>query len=125
MLPYPLRGDAADFPTVSTWTGNKGVAAYKADVAERERGEDRRLAYVAMTRAADRLVVTGHRWGYTQTTPRDISPYLQALADVCGADGGTVLHWESEVADGRKPSAHRVDLGAVASGGRSGSSCCA
>ncbi|MCZ3389382.1 MAG: ATP-dependent helicase [Actinomycetia bacterium] len=103
LLPYPLRGDAADFPVVATWTGNKGVAAFKADVAERERGEDRRLAYVAMTRAAERLVVTGHRWGYTQATPRDVSPYLQALANVCAAGGGTVLHWQSEVVDVGNP----------------------
>lgn len=103
LLPYPLRGDAADFPVVATWTGNKGVAAFKAEVAERELGEDRRLAYVALTRAADRLVVTGHRWGFTQAKPRDVSPYLQALAEVCEAGGGTVLHWEPEVVDGGNP----------------------
>ncbi len=103
LLPYRLRGDAADFPVVATWTGNAGVAAFKAEVAERERGEDRRLAYVAMTRAAERLVVTGHRWGPTQKTPRAISAYLQALADVCEAGVGTVLHWESELIDAGNP----------------------
>jgi DNA helicase-2/ATP-dependent DNA helicase PcrA len=103
LLPYALRGDAADFPVVASWTGNKGVAAFKADVAERERAEDRRLAYVALTRPAERLVVTGHRWGPTQAAPRDVSPYLQALADHCEAGGGTVLHWEPEVAETTNP----------------------
>jgi DNA helicase-2/ATP-dependent DNA helicase PcrA len=103
LLPYALRGDAADFPIVTTWTGNKGIAAFKAEVAERERAEDRRLAYVAVTRAAERLVVTGHRWGPTQTTPRDVSPYLQALADHCEAGGGTILHWEPEVVETTNP----------------------
>ncbi|MCZ3385893.1 MAG: ATP-dependent helicase, partial [Actinomycetia bacterium] len=103
LLPYALRGDAADFPVVTTWEGNKGVAAFKAEVAERELGEDRRLAYVALTRAAERLVVTGHRWGPTQTKPRAVSPYLQALADHCATGSGTVAHWEPEVVETTNP----------------------
>lgn len=103
LLPYELRGDADDFPVVSTWTGNKGVAAYKQAVLDRERGEDRRLAYVAVTRAAARLQVTGHRWGPTQSTPRRVSPYLQTLADLCEAGGGKVLHWAEEPADTQNP----------------------
>ncbi len=96
LLPYPLRGDAADFPVVATWSGNKGVAAFKQSVADRERAEDRRLAYVALTRAADRLVVSGHRWGPTQVKPRAVSPYLQALADLCADGRGTVRCWAPE-----------------------------
>jgi DNA helicase-2/ATP-dependent DNA helicase PcrA len=103
LLPYPLRGDAEDFPVVSTWTGNKGVADYKRAVLERERGEDRRLAYVAVTRAAERLHVTGHRWGPTQSTPRGVSPYLQTLADLCASGGGTLVHWADEPTDSQNP----------------------
>ncbi|MEO8108109.1 MAG: UvrD-helicase domain-containing protein, partial [Actinomycetes bacterium] len=103
LLPYQLRGDSDDFPAVDTWTGNKGVAAYKQAVLERERGEDRRLAYVAVTRAAEKLQVTGHRWGPTQTTPRPLSPYLQALAELCEAGGGTIVHWQSEPTDVQNP----------------------
>ncbi len=103
LLPYRLRGDAADFPHVATWVGNKGVDAFTAAVARRELDEDRRLAYVAVTRAAERLVVTGHRWGPTQQTARKVSPYLQALADHCATGGGTVLHWQEEPVGGTNP----------------------
>ncbi len=103
LLPYALRGDAADFPAVDTWSGNKGVAAYKQAVQERERGEDRRLAYVAVTRAAEKLHVSGHRWGPTQSAPRRISPYLQVLAHLCESGGGTVAHWEEEPTDRQNP----------------------
>lgn len=103
LLPYTLRGDAVDFPVVDTWTGNKGIAAFKQAVQERERGEDRRLAYVAVTRAAEKLHVTGHRWGPTQSTPRGLSPYLQVLADLCEAGNGTVVHWQQEPTDLQNP----------------------
>lgn len=103
LLPYVLRGDADDFPVVSTWTGNKGVAAYKQAVLDRERGEDRRLAYVAVTRAAERLQVTGHRWGPTQSTPRRVSPHLQTLADLCESGGGTISHWAEEPTETQNP----------------------
>ena len=96
MLPYALRGDASDFPTVQSWTGNKGVQEFKRAVADRELAEDRRLAYVALTRAARRLVVTGHRWGPSQQRPRGASVYLQALHDECVAGLGSVLHWHAE-----------------------------
>ncbi len=99
VLPYALRGDASDFPTVQSWTGNKGVQEFKRAVADRELAEDRRLAYVALTRAAGRLVVTGHRWGPSQQRPRGTSAYLQALHDECEAGLGSVLHWAAEPAD--------------------------
>ncbi len=94
VLPYPLRGDAADFPDVRTWQGNQGIAAFKQEVSDRERAEDRRLAYVALTRAADRLVVTGHWWGPTQSEPRGLSPYLEVVADFCRTGGGVLSRWE-------------------------------
>jgi DNA helicase-2/ATP-dependent DNA helicase PcrA len=99
-LPYQLRGDAADFPTVSTWFGNQGFKAFKQTVAMRELAEDRRLAYVAVTRAARRLVVTGHRWGPNQQSPRALSPYLEALHDACQNGLGTVVTWCQEPAEG-------------------------
>lgn len=99
VLPYSLRGDAADFPLVTTWSGNRGMAAFKHSIADRELAEDRRLAYVALTRAADRLVVSGHRWGRSQVKPRDVSPYLQELADLCKSGGGTIRCWAPEPPD--------------------------
>jgi DNA helicase-2/ATP-dependent DNA helicase PcrA len=100
VLPYSLRGDAADFPVVTDWSGNKGIQSARDAVSERDRAEDRRLAYVAMTRAADRLVVSGHRWGPTQSRPRAVSPYLSELADFCRSGGGALLRWVEEPAAG-------------------------
>jgi DNA helicase-2/ATP-dependent DNA helicase PcrA len=99
-LPYQLRGDVEDFPTVSTWVGNQGFKAFKQSVSERELAEDRRLAYVAVTRAARRLVVTGHRWGATQQSPREVSPYLQTLYEACQDGLGTVVTWCPAPPDG-------------------------
>ena len=53
--------------------------------------EDRRLAYVALTRAAERLVVTGHRWGPTQSSPRAGQPLSSRRSpSLCERGGGTV-----------------------------------
>lgn len=95
-LPYELRGDAADFPAVASWKGNKAFKEFKAAISERELAEDRRLAYVALTRAAERLVVSGHRWGATQQSPRAVSPYLEVLHQSCLLGAGTIVHWEPE-----------------------------
>ncbi|MFL6069971.1 MAG: UvrD-helicase domain-containing protein [Actinomycetes bacterium] len=92
-LPYQLRGDAGDFPTVSTWLGNQGFKSFKEAVSVRELAEDRRLAYVAFTRAAQRLVVTGHRWGPNQQSPRALSPYLETLLEACQNGLGEVVSW--------------------------------
>ena len=92
-LPYRLRGDAGDFPTVSTWVGNQGFKSFKQAVSVRELAEDRRLAYVAVTRTAQRLVVTGHRWGPNQQSPRSLSPYLETLHEACQNGLGEVLSW--------------------------------
>ena len=109
VLPYALRGDASDFPTVSTWAGNQGVREFKRDVDEREAAEDRRLAYVAVTRAARRLVVTGHRWGKTQQKPRQVSVYLHTLRELCDSGLGTVMHWEPEPASTETNPAFELD----------------
>jgi DNA helicase-2/ATP-dependent DNA helicase PcrA len=100
VLPYSLRGDAADFPVVTSWAGNKGVKAARDAVSERDLAEDRRLAYVAVTRAAERLVVSGHRWGPSQSRPRAVSPYLAELADFCRSGSGELLCWADEPGDG-------------------------
>ena len=75
VLPYPLRGRCGRLPR--RWRRGReqgGRTPSGGRSSERERAEDRRLAYVAVTRAAERLVVTGHRWGPTQQTPRERQP---------------------------------------------------
>jgi DNA helicase-2/ATP-dependent DNA helicase PcrA len=86
-LPYPLRGDGADLPVldVATPRDQKGLDDARKDFVEacRERGqrEERRLAYVAVTRARRRLLCSGYWWD-TATRPRGPSTFLAEIARV-------------------------------------------
>ncbi|WP_197711312.1 ATP-dependent DNA helicase [Cellulomonas sp. WB94] len=101
-LPYPLRGDRADLPAfayagadnpkdLDLRRGEFLLAAGRHQVAE-----ERRLAYVAMTRARSALLLTGAWWG-DGTGPRRPSLFLTELAD-----GGLVsaADWSVEPSDG-------------------------
>ncbi|WP_207453430.1 ATP-dependent helicase [Herbiconiux sp. SYSU D00978] len=85
-LPYAFRGDAADLPALAWETAETrkdvvdAIKRFKAAVAERSVLEERRLAYVAVTRARHRLLVTGSFWA-TQTRARCASRFLVELAD--------------------------------------------
>ncbi|MFC8598812.1 UvrD-helicase domain-containing protein [Isoptericola sp. NPDC057191] len=85
-LPYHLRGDAADLPEF-TWadaTDTKDLAArrdqFRADSGAHRLAEERRLAYVAFTRARRELFLTAHWWG-SGSSPRRVSPFLTELAE--------------------------------------------
>jgi DNA helicase-2/ATP-dependent DNA helicase PcrA len=83
-LPWTFRGDAAELP-VFEWeraTTRKEVQDEQKAFTERVRthllAEERRLAYVAITRARDSLLLTGSFWA-TQEKPRDPSQFLTEL----------------------------------------------
>ena len=93
-LPYHLRGDAGDLP-VFRWDlagDTKELAArrdeFRLECGAHQLAEERRLAYVALTRARRELLLAGHWWG-TGSRPRRVSPFLVELADagVVSADG--------------------------------------
>ncbi len=77
-VPVPLRGDADGLPQQASWAPTDRKAY---DDAHRAHGEleERRLAYVAVTRAKELVLVSGHWWGRTQKNPRGPSPYLSTL----------------------------------------------
>lgn len=78
--------------------------AYKDALQALHKLDDRRLAYVALTRAQQSLVVTGYRWGLTQSKPFADSPYLAAVAEACTSGQGTVVTWAPMPApDARNP----------------------
>ena len=86
-LPWPFRGDAAELP-VFEWEGcstRKELVdeqkAFSARVRSHLLAEERRLAYVAVTRARHRLLLTGSFWA-TQTKPRVPSIFLRELAEL-------------------------------------------
>ena len=83
-LPWPFRGDAEQLP-VFEWeqeTRKEVDAARKrfgeAVSAHHER-EERRLSYVAVTRARDGLLLSGSFWA-SQSKPRPPSAFLTELA---------------------------------------------
>jgi hypothetical protein len=79
-VPWPLRGDRDGLPSLSDWT-TAGMRDYAAACRAHAELEERRLAYVAVTRAKELLVASGHWWGRTQVRPRGPSAYLSELLE--------------------------------------------
>ena len=83
VLPYAFRGDARWLPALR-WERDvaptqqdlkAAIDAFVAANRARQLEEDRRLAYVAVTRARDHLLLTGSSWSGTKR-PRDRSVFL-------------------------------------------------
>ncbi|MGL5856872.1 MAG: UvrD-helicase domain-containing protein [Angustibacter sp.] len=84
-LPHALRGDRAALPDVR-WSAASDqralraqLEAFRAAAGEHLLAEERRLAYVACTRARVSLLLTGHVWGSTKT-PRQLSRFVAEVA---------------------------------------------
>lgn len=145
-LPPLLRGDRASagvhgVPILDTSdvTDRKQlsdkISAHRRQLEQRRVDEERRLLYVAITRAEDTLLLSGHHWGATGIKPRGPSNFLCELKDIidrsaaAGQPCGVIEHWAPSPADGdRNPlrdSVHEaiwpVDLGAPPACGGLGS----
>jgi DNA helicase-2/ATP-dependent DNA helicase PcrA len=62
LIPYPLRGDVGDLPPLRSLEADD-LAAFTEACNARDLAEERRLAYVAATRAAFWLGCSGFWWG--------------------------------------------------------------
>ena len=86
LLPSPLRGDADQLPRfnfescVHRGDAEQCLDEHHAALGERHIEEERRLAYVAFTRARKVLLASGAAWG-AGSTIRDASVFLSELAD--------------------------------------------
>jgi DNA helicase-2/ATP-dependent DNA helicase PcrA len=98
LLPFWLRGDEADLPAL-TGLDPDALAAFSRDCAARNTAEERRLAYVAVTRAAYWLACSGYWWGAGKS-PLGPSPFLQEVAASCEAGAGEVAEWADQPAEG-------------------------
>jgi DNA helicase-2/ATP-dependent DNA helicase PcrA len=85
-LPYPFRGDSASLPHFG-WrqagTKKEAIAVHKEftdEVRAHRLTEERRLGYVALTRAKHRLLLTGSFWAHQQK-PRGPSTFLRELEE--------------------------------------------
>jgi DNA helicase-2/ATP-dependent DNA helicase PcrA len=104
-LPFPLRGDRDELPVLD-WQGATDQVAARDKLADfteacKKRGalEERRLAYVAVTRARRLLACSGYWWDTTQK-PRGPSGLLTDLHERCAAGDGIVDVWRPAPDDG-------------------------
>ena len=104
-LPFPLRGDRTELPELRWAAAGDQVAAHELLGGFREackdRGalEERRLAYVAVTRARDLLLCSGYWWDAGAVKKRGPSGLLDELAELCRTGGGEVAAWADEPAE--------------------------
>jgi DNA helicase-2/ATP-dependent DNA helicase PcrA len=94
LVPFSLRGDADDLPTLPDMR-SESLEAFTRACTAREMAEERRLAYVAVTRAAYAVACTGYWWG-EGATRLGPSEFLEEARSVCEAGAGTIAHWEPE-----------------------------
>jgi ATP-dependent DNA helicase UvrD/PcrA len=108
LIPFPLRGDAADLPDLPALDADS-LAEFNEACAARDLAEERRLAYVAATRAQFWLGCSGYWWGEA-TAPLGPSAFLTEIRDACQAGAGTVAQWaERPAEDADNPLLARVD----------------
>lgn len=88
-LPYPARRDHEHLPNPDAWAGDeaftKVFTEFKTCLGEYQLAEDRRLAYVALTRAKTRMFLTG-AWYHGAKTRRYPSLFYQESEEVPGVD---------------------------------------
>lgn len=89
-LPYPLRGDAADLPSLAG-LDKEALAEFEERCRDRDLMEERRLAYVAVTRAHYLLIASGYRWG-SSSRPLEPSRFLEEIRDA----GAHVAGWAQD-----------------------------
>jgi DNA helicase-2/ATP-dependent DNA helicase PcrA len=94
LLPFPLRGDRADLPGLPGLEPEH-LSTHLAAVAARDAREERRLAYVAVTRAEHLLLCSGYHWGEGATVVGP-SVFLEEARTACLDGAGDVAHWEQE-----------------------------
>jgi DNA helicase-2/ATP-dependent DNA helicase PcrA len=102
VLPGPLRGDADDQPDLAAMSKG-GITAYDDDCRDYLEREERRLGYVAFTRARRLIIGSGHWWGPTQKRKRGPSPFLQELRQHADGGHGVVDVWAQEPPEDLNP----------------------
>ncbi|TGD84184.1 ATP-dependent helicase [Mycolicibacterium sp. CH28] len=118
-LPPLLRGDRAaaglhgvpvlDTSAVSDRKAlSDTIMAHRNQLEQRRLDEERRLLYVAITRAEDTLLLSGHHWGTSESKPRGPSDFLCEIKDVidaaaeAGEPCGEVEQWAPPPVDGER-----------------------
>ncbi|GAA0718732.1 ATP-dependent helicase [Dactylosporangium roseum] len=115
VLPFPLRGDHAGLPSLdlSGVADVKGVVGrlelFNREWREHDVREERRLAYVAVTRPRRLLLASGYWWGEGVKRARGPSVFLAEIRERCLAGAGVVDAWaETPAQDAQNPTASEV-----------------
>lgn len=102
-LPSQIRGDRDDLPDlVLPPDGDqkdiaKALSAHASALKQAQQAEERRLMYVALTRAEQTLLLSAHRWAPGVAHPRPVSSFL---AELIGEPAlGEPEIWTEEPAD--------------------------
>jgi DNA helicase-2/ATP-dependent DNA helicase PcrA len=91
VLPFECRGDADDLPKLPGYT-TKDFDNFKAECRSDSDDEERRLAYVAMTRARHRLWLSSYLWSPTRKDACEPSRFLADVVEL-GARFVDVAEW--------------------------------
>ena len=109
VLPFPLRGDAGGLPrfAIDDTGDQREVMAALTEFTDEWRAhderEERRLAYVAVTRPRRLLLCSGYWWGEGVKRPRGPSVFLTEIHDACLAGAGEIDAWAPEPAGESNP----------------------
>ncbi|MGJ3509212.1 UvrD-helicase domain-containing protein [Enemella sp. A6] len=107
VLPPTLRGDADSIPQVID-ADKKDLDAYHEDLKDQALRAEHRLAYVAVTRARQRVVATGHYWRDVRDKVCELSRYLEPLMDAAREQGH--LYPVAEAPEPNSPNPMDADL---------------
>jgi DNA helicase II / ATP-dependent DNA helicase PcrA len=94
LIPFPLRGDAGDLPVLRGLDA-LSLESFHEACAARDLAEERRLMYVASTRAAFWLGCSGYWWGEAGACRLGPSPFLR---EVRSSGVARVAQWAPEPA---------------------------
>lgn len=123
----PLPEQILGFPSDPSFPRAGEFTDFSAACRAADRLEEVRLAYVAVTRAKEALILSGHRWGRTQVKPRQPSEFLAAAVRLAEDGHSELAVWSlppdpestnpllGTVVDADPPADdHRVDWAMVA-----------
>jgi DNA helicase-2/ATP-dependent DNA helicase PcrA len=96
LIPFGLRGDAGDLPELLGLDA-ASLEAFADACAARDLSEERRLMYVAATRAAYWLGCSGYWWGEGGSSRLGPSPFLE---EVRKSGAAQILTWADEPEEG-------------------------
>ncbi|HTR69467.1 MAG TPA: ATP-dependent DNA helicase [Mycobacteriales bacterium] len=85
VLPFPLRGDRGDLPHLGGYDAAQ-FTSFNDDCKSDTVDEERRLAYVAMTRARHRLLLSSYCWSPTRQKPCKESVFVAEVLAAAGSE---------------------------------------